>query len=681
MSEPIRKRINQLTDELKHHNYLYYVLAMPEISDREFDALLKELESLEQQYPEYQRSDSPTIQVGGAVTKDFQTVRHDYPMLSLSNTYSKDELMAFDERVRKLVGDHFTYSCELKFDGFAISIKYEQGRLIRAVTRGDGVQGDDVTENVKTIRHLPLAIEGNVPDSFELRGEIFMHRKAFERLNEEREVAGLSAFANPRNCAAGTIKMQDANEVAKRPLDISVYAALGNEQFNERHSNNLNTLTSLGLPVSEHRAICKNVDEVWKFISLWNERRKNLSYDIDGVVVKVDEIALQQELGETAKSPRWAMAYKFETEQAETILLNVEYQVGRTGAITPVANLEPVQLLGTTVKRASLHNEDIIRELDLHEGDTVLVEKGGEIIPKIVGINENLRQAGNQRVQFISSCPACGNTLVRQEGEAAWYCPNHSSCPPQVVGRIEHFISRKAMDIDSLGEEKLQLMYEAGLIRNAADLYDLSFEDLLGLSRVYKDSDGLKERVVSFKDKTVENILSGIEHSKTIPFERVLFALGIRHVGQTVAKKLARHFGNMSSLANAEKDELVGIDEIGGKIADSILQFFTEEENRMIVKRLEEHGLQMESKIGQRSQSGVLNGLKVVVSGVFSKYARDELKQLIEEHGGQVVSSVSSKTDLLLAGENMGPSKREKAEKHQVRIISEAEFEQMIGDE
>lgn len=679
MSDAIRKKIDQLSEELKRHNYLYYVLAKPEISDYAFDMKLKELEELERQYPQYKHADSPSIQVGGAVTKDFQSVLHDVPMLSLSNTYSKQELLDFDERIRKLIGDEFHYSCELKFDGFAISVKYKDGALVQAVTRGDGVKGDDVTANVRTIRNLPKFLNGNdFPEDFEMRGEVFMHRKAFERMNADRIARGESPFANPRNSAAGSIKMQEADEVAKRPLDISLYAVVTRQGFGTCHSENLDRAASWGMPVSAHRKRCKTVEQVWEFISYWNEHRPGLSYDIDGVVVKVDELALQDELGNTAKSPRWAMAYKFETEQAETVLVSVDYQVGRTGAITPVANLIPVLLLGTTVKRASLHNEDIIKELDLRIGDTVLVEKGGEIIPKIVGINENLRQPDSEPLEFIRTCPACGSALERKEGEAAWYCPNSLHCPPQVLGRIEHFIGRKAMDIESLGEGKLQLLYDEGLIRNAADLYALRFNDLLGLSKDYVDEQTGRQRKVSFKEKTVANILSGIQQSIEVPFARVLFAIGIRHVGETVAKKLAMHFGSMNALMAASYDALVAVDEIGEKIAHSILQYFATDQNQKIIEEFRNYGLQMEMEV-QQKKSDTLTGKKFVISGVFQKHSRDDWKQIIEQNGGAMASSVSARTDYLLAGNNMGPAKKEKAEKLGVRVISEEELEQMLN--
>lgn len=679
MSDAIRKKIDQLSEELKRHNYLYYVLAKPEISDYAFDMKLKELEELERQYPQYKHADSPSIQVGGAVTKDFQSVLHDVPMLSLSNTYSKQELLDFDERIRKLIGDEFHYSCELKFDGFAISVKYKDGALVQAVTRGDGVKGDDVTANVRTIRNLPKFLNGNdFPEDFEMRGEVFMHRKAFERMNADRIARGESPFANPRNSAAGSIKMQEADEVAKRPLDISLYAVVTRQGFGTCHSENLDRAASWGMPVSAHRKRCKTVEQVWEFITYWNEHRPGLSYDIDGVVVKVDELALQDELGNTAKSPRWAMAYKFETEQAETVLVSVDYQVGRTGAITPVANLIPVLLLGTTVKRASLHNEDIIKELDLRIGDTVLVEKGGEIIPKIVGINENLRQPDSEPLEFIRTCPACGSALERKEGEAAWYCPNSLHCPPQVLGRIEHFIGRKAMDIESLGEGKLQLLYDEGLIRNAADLYALRFNDLLGLSKDYVDEQTGRQRKVSFKEKTVANILSGIQQSIEVPFARVLFAIGIRHVGETVAKKLAMHFGSMNALMAASYDALVAVDEIGEKIAHSILQYFATDQNQKIIEEFRNYGLQMEMEV-QQKKSDTLTGKKFVISGVFQKHSRDDWKQIIEQNGGAMASSVSARTDYLLAGNNMGPAKKEKAEKLGVRVISEEELEQMLN--
>lgn len=679
MSEEARARIDALTLELKDHNYRYYVLADPVISDRQFDALLKELESLESAYPQFRHSDSPTLRVGGAITKDFQTVVHDVPMQSLGNTYSREELEAFDARIRKELERDFEYVCELKFDGFAISLKYEDGTLVRAVTRGDGVQGDDVTENVRTIRNIPHKLKGTFPARFEIRGEIFMHRKAFEKLNADRIRQGEKPFANPRNSAAGTIKMQEQSEVAKRPLDCFLYFLLADRNSYETHSAGLEAAAHWGLPVSPHRRICRNIDEVWQFISYWDQHRSGLSYDIDGVVVKVNDLSQQEVLGSTSKSPRWAIAYKFETETARTLIHSVDFQVGRTGAVTPVANLEPVELLGTTVKRASLHNADIMEQLELHAGDTVLVEKGGEIIPKIVGVERHSEATDSDRFRFPEQCPICASPLYRNEGEAAHYCPNSAHCPPQVKGRIEHFIGRKALDIDSLGEGKIAMLYDEGLIRDAADLYTLSFGQLNGLTRTVQSEESGEPRTISFREKTAENILAGISNSTSRPFHAVLFGLGIRYVGETVAKKLASRFRNIDELMAADRSELESTPEIGSKIAESILAWFESSENRELVERLRNAGLQMQAEAGTEPSSDVLNGKTIVVSGVFSSYDRDTMKQLIEQNGGKVGSSISSKTSFVLAGENMGPSKLKKAEDLGIRILSESEFLEMIG--
>ncbi|MCB9262231.1 MAG: NAD-dependent DNA ligase LigA [Flavobacteriales bacterium] len=678
MSEQIQQKIKQLTDELKQHNYSYYVLAMPEISDREFDQKLKELEKLEQAYPQYKDQNSPTSIVGGGITKEFETIKHDTPMLSLGNTYSQQELIDFDNRIKKLIGDDFEYTCELKFDGFAIGLKYIDGKLARALTRGDGVQGDDVTTNVKTIRSIPHHLSGNFPAEVEVRGEIFMHRKAFEKMNTEREAAGEKPFANPRNSAAGTIKMQEQNEVAKRPLDAFLYHVLGDEKEFTTHHGSLLKAKSWGLPVSDEMRIAKNMEEVWKYIEQWDKKRKELSFDIDGIVVKVNDFALQRELGFTAKSPRWAIAYKFETERASTRLLSISYQVGRTGAITPVANLEPVLLLGTTVKRASLHNADIISELDVRVGDMVYVEKGGEIIPKIVGIDENQRPSNAEKTIFIHQCPECQTELIRKEGEAAHYCPNDNGCPPQIKGRIEHFISRKALNIDSLGEGKIGILYDSNLVKNAADLYQLCFDQLEGLSKTIINEETGDERLISFREKTAQKILDGIEQSKNIPFSQVLYGLGIRFVGATVAKKLANHFKTIHNLRAATFEQLIAVDEIGDKIAESVLDYFSNETNNGIVDQLIAAGLQMEEAEAAAPTSNALGGAKIVVSGVFSHFSRDEIKNEVEKHGGINVSSISAKTDYVLAGENMGPAKLEKAQKLGVKIISEEEFLEMI---
>ncbi len=674
-----KERIDALTEELKEHNYKYYVLADPTISDREFDAKLEELSKLEEAYPQFRHPNSPTVVVGGGITKDFETIRHDVPMLSLGNTYSKEELQDFDTRVRKSLGDDFQYTCELKFDGFAISLKYENGELVRAVTRGDGVQGDDVTTNVRTIRAIPRHLHGDFPSNFEVRGEVFMHKKAFARLNHEREEQGLKTFANPRNSAAGTIKMQEQDEVAKRPLDCFLYHVVVNGPESGTHYDNLKKAASWGLPISDHRKLCSNFDELWDFIEYWDAHRKDLSFEIDGVVIKVNDLNQQEELGYTSKSPRWAIAYKFETETARTILNEVTYQVGRTGAVTPVANLEPVHLLGTTVKRASLHNADIMEQLQLHAGDAVFVEKGGEIIPKIVGVDTKARNEGAEVIHFIKDCPECGTPLHRNEGEAAHYCPNDSGCPPQIKGRIEHFISRKALDIDSLGEGKIAMLFDEGLISNAADLYDLQYDQLNGLSKTTVNELTGESRLISFREKTVEKILAGIESSKERPFHSVLYGLGIRYVGETVAKRLAKSFGSVENLSKASNEELENTPEIGSVIAKSVVDYFADEQNAELVNRLTMAGLHMEIEESEGPVSDILEGERIVVSGVFSRIGRNELKALIEQHGGKNVSSISAKTTFVLAGENMGPAKLEKARSLGVPIMSEDEFFERIG--
>lgn len=679
MSQDIKNTISALTESLRKHNYNYYVLAMPKISDREFDKQLKELERLEAAYPQYKQSNSPTTSVGGAVTKDFNTVAHDVPMLSLGNTYSKEELFDFDNRVKKLIGDNFEYTCELKFDGLAIGIKYKNGVLTQALTRGDGVQGDDVTTNVKTIRSIPHHLKGEYPDEVEVRGEIFMHRKAFAKMNADRIAAGDKPFANPRNSAAGTIKMQEQSEVAKRPLDAFLYHILGDEKEFKTHNGALLKAKAWGLPVNDDMRIASTMEDVWSFIEVWDKKRKDLSYDIDGIVIKVNDFNLQHDLGFTAKSPRWAIAYKFETERASTKLESISYQVGRTGAVTPVANLEPVLLLGTTVKRASLHNADVMSDLDVRIGDTVYVEKGGEIIPKIVGVNLEKRASTAAPTTFIHLCPECGTPLVRTEGEAAHYCPNDGGCPPQIKGRIEHFISRKALNIDSLGEGKIGMLFDAGLVTSPADLYDLSFEDLNGLSKSVVNEDTGESRLISFREKTAQKIIDGIVASKQIPFDRVLYGIGIRFVGSTVAKKLAQHFKTIISLQQAELEMLVTVDEIGDKIGQSVVDFFAIESNREMVERLTTAGLQMEQAAGEALLSSKLEGMKIVVSGVFTSFSRNDLKSEIEKHGGQNVGSISAKTSFVLAGENMGPAKLEKAEKLGVRVVSESEFIEMIN--
>ena len=675
-----KQQIDALTKELKEHNYNYYVLAEPTISDREFDRKLKELEALEKEFPELAHPDSPVKVVGGAVTKNFITKKHSRPMLSLGNTYSEAELRVFDERAKKLAGMDFDYVAELKFDGFAIGLTYKNGKLIQALTRGDGTQGDDVTENVKTIRTVPHQLHGNYPEEFEIRGEIFMHRKAFDRMNEERVKNGEAPFANPRNTAAGTIKMHESSEVAKRPLDCFLYHFLGDEKRFLTHYDSLKEAETWGLQINEAAKVCKSMDEVWAFIKHWDKERKKLSFEIDGVVVKVNSYQLQHELGFTAKNPRWAIAYKFETERAATKLLSVSFQVGRTGAVTPVANLEPVLLLGTTVKRASLHNQDIINELDIRVGDTVFVEKGGEIIPKIIEVDLDMRPLDSKPLEFITHCPECGTALIRKEGEVAHYCPNEEGCPPQIKGKMVHFVARKALDIDSMGEERIDLLHEKGLLKNVADFYDLKYEQIFGLSKTTKDEETGKTKDTRILEKSANNILLGIETSKNTPFERVLFGLGIRFVGETVAKKLAKYFKTIDAIAAATFEELNAVDEIGDTIAESIIQWFANPQHLEIIEKLKAAGLHLSvDESNQPEIDNKLDGKSFVVSGVFTKFSRDELKDTIEKFGGKNVGSISSKTDFVLAGENMGPAKLQKATDLGIKIISEEDFLEMIG--
>jgi DNA ligase (NAD+) len=674
------KRIKELTGQINDHNYRYYVLSKPIITDFEFDMLLEELARLERKFPELVSPDSPTQRIGGDITKEFVQVAHKYPMLSLGNTYSREEIVAFDQRVRKSLSDRPEYVCELKYDGVAIGLTYRDGRLVMALTRGDGTAGDDVTTNVRTIKSIPLRLHGDYIPEFEIRGEIFMPRKSFENLNILREKEGLAAFANPRNAASGSLKMQDSSEVAKRNLDCFLYYMPGEKLPFDNHYQNLLKAKEWGLKVSPYLAKCKTVEEIFQFIDEWDNARRELPFDIDGVVIKVNSYSQQQTLGYTAKSPRWAIAYKFKAEQVSTRLLTVSYQVGRTGTVTPVANLAPIWLGGTKVKRATLHNADFIEKLDLHEGDHVFIEKGGEIIPKVVSADVDKRSENAVKIKFIDNCPECGTPLTRRENEAAWYCPNETGCAPQLKGKLEHFIARRAMDIDSLGEGKIELLYDKGLVRNLADLYDLTYTDLIGLEKTYTTEDEDKPRKVSFREKTVEKILIGLEKSKNIPFERVLFALGIRFVGETVAKKLATHFGSVDKLENASLDELTAVQEIGEKIAESVREFFADKKNREIIHRLREHGLQMEIQL-QKKPADVPRRLEdktFVVSGVFSHFSRDELKATIEEFGGKIISSISSKTDYLVAGENMGPAKKQKAQDLGVPIISEEDFIKMI---
>lgn len=685
--EEARQRIAELSEELERHNYNYYILANPTISDYEFDMKLEELSRLEKKFPQFLLSTSPTQRVGGGVTKEFKSVEHRYPMLSLANSYSKEDIEEFITRIKKTINEEVEFCCELKFDGLSISLQYEDGVLVRAVTRGDGTRGDDVTTNVKTIRTIPLKLQGDFPPFFEMRGEIVMPLDSFNRLNEERADEGSQLFANPRNAAAGTLKLQDSREVAHRRLDSYEYYMMMDdlETRFSTHYESLMASRKWGFNVSNFICLCKNVDEIFDFINYWDEKRHELPFAIDGIVLKVNSFAQQQLLGFTAKSPKWAIAYKFKAEEVETELLSVDFQVGRHGTITPVANLAPVQLAGTTVKRATLNNEDFIRQFDLHYGDTVSVVKGGEIIPKIIGVNLNRRKEGVEPVKFVTHCPICGAELVQNEGEVAWYCPNTLGCSPQIRGRIEHFIGRKAMNIESLGEGKVELLYEEGLIKDVADLYDLTYDKLFGLEKVITIQDEysllpVATRKVSFKEKTALNILDALEKSKNVPFERVLFALGIKFVGETVAKTLAFALHDIDHIINASVEEMTQIDEIGEKIALSVRNFFDDERNIEIVNRLKAAGLRFVVEEKQASdKEQVLAGKSFVVSGVFEHYSRDGIKETIEAYGGKNVSSISSKTDFVLAGDKMGPEKRKKAESLNIPIITEADFEKMIG--
>ncbi|MCI7376990.1 MAG: NAD-dependent DNA ligase LigA [Bacteroidales bacterium] len=684
--EEARNRIAELSDTIEYHNRRYYILNQPSISDYEFDMLMEELISLEKLFPEYALPSSPTKRVGGDLTKEFPTVRHRYPMLSLSNSYNRGEIVDFIKRIEKTIDEPVEFVCELKFDGVSISLTYEDGILTRGVTRGDGAQGDDVTTNVKTIRSIPLKLKGDYPNFLEMRGEIIMPHDSFRNTNKEREELGLPLFANPRNAAAGTIKLFDSREAANRRLDNYCYYMMSDNIPYETHYESLMAAREWGFNISNHIALCKNIDEIEDFINYWDTERKNLPFDIDGIVIKVNSFAQREILGLTAKSPRWAIAYKFKAEQVKTRLLSVDFQVGRHGTITPVANLQPVQLAGTTVKRATLNNADFIKQLDLHYNDIVKVEKGGEIIPKIVGIDVESRNDEQSEVQFIERCPECGAKLIQNEGEAAWYCPNSSGCPPQIKGRIEHFISRKAMNIESLGEGKVQVLFDNNLIKNYADLYDLTYEKMFGLENVvvinddFNLQDSPKTRKVSFKEKTVNNILKSLQKSKEVPFARVLFALGIKEVGEVTAKILANTFGDIDAIASASVEELQEVNTVGVTIAESIRNFFDKPENIIIIERLKKAGLQFNNEKKAVSESQALAGKSIVVSGVFSSFSRDEIKQLIEYHGGKNSSSISSKTDFLLAGEKMGPEKKKKAEALNVKIINEDEFLKMIEE-
>ena len=676
-----KSRIEKLSKQLNEHNYRYYVLDSPTISDFEFDVLLKELESLEKQFPEFASDDSPTQRVGGQITKKFNTVKHKYPMLSLGNTYSIEELQNFDSRIRKKINQEFDYVCELKFDGVAIGLTYKNGRLVQAVTRGDGIQGDEVAGNVKTIRSIPLRIYAdNLPDEFEVRAEIIMPHKSFIRLNEDKQKNNEPLFANPRNAASGSLKLQDSSLVAKRNLDCYVYGIMGNNLPFQSHFENLEKAKQWGFKVADLTRKCSNIQEVMNFIEEVETLRSNLPYDIDGIVIKVNDYSQQEQLGYTSKFPRWAISYKYKAEQGVTRLLDVTYQVGRTGAVTPVAILEPVLVAGTTVKRASLYNADKMDELDLHYYDTVLVEKGGEIIPKIVEVNTGLRQVNSKKILFATHCPECNTILIRNEGEAVHYCPNSETCPPQIQGKIEHFISRRAMNIEGLGEGRVEVLIQNALIRNMADLYDLKYDQLLGLEKVVTDEITGKQKKISFREKTVNNILNAINTSRDIPFERVLYALGIRHLGETGAKKLARHFGNIDKIRNSNFEELIAVPEIGERIAGSIIDYFDDEQNGEIVNRLVEAGLNFKAETVLHEEPGnlPLEGKSFVVSGVFEGYSRNQIKDLIEQKGGKNVSSLSSKTDFLLAGDKMGPEKKKKAEELNIPIITEEDFNKMI---
>jgi DNA ligase (NAD+) len=667
--EVIKKRVDELTELINTHNHNYYVLSEPTISDYDFDQLLKELERLEKENPEFASDISPTKRVGGDITKKFETVEHTYPMLSLSNSYSTEEIIEWENRNKKLSDQPLTYACELKYDGVAIGIRYENGELVQAVTRGDGTKGENITTNVKTIRSIPLKLRGNFPSKFEIRGEIFFPLANFNKLNEEKIALGEPVYANPRNTASGTLKNQDSSVVAQRGLDCYIYSVYGENLGFPGHWEAVLAAGQWGfkIPDASKNMIkkCHSIDEIVAFIDYWDKKRHDLPFEIDGIVIKVNDYAQQDELGFTAKSPRWAIAYKYKAEKAETLLNEVTYQVGRTGAITPVANLQPVLLAGTTVKRASLHNSDQVEKLDLHLGDSVYVEKGGEIIPKIVGVNLEKRKPGAQKVIFIENCPECNAQLVRREGEAQHYCPNDTGCGTQIKGKIEHFISRKAMNIEGLGPETIELLYKKDLVKNYADLYDLEFDQVVGLERM--------------ADKSANNIIASIAASKQTPFERVLFALGIRHVGETVAKKLAKYFKSIDGLMAASFDELKAVDEIGEKIAMSIQHFFTDPKNLEIVNRLKAKGLNFE--IVQTGETkDTLQNQTFVISGIFSKVSRNELAGLIEKFGGKNTGSISAKTNYLVAGENMGPAKLAKAQQLGVKIISEDDFLAMIAE-
>lgn len=659
-------KINNLRQKLREHNYNYYVLDNPTVSDYEFDIKLKELQFLEEAHPEFYDANSPTLRVGGEVTKNFNTVVHNQRMYSLDNSYSLEDLQDWEVRIKKLVDGDISYTCELKYDGASISLTYENGSLLRAVTRGDGLQGDEVTANIKTIKSVPLQLKGNFPAKFDIRGEIVLPFDGFDKMNEERIANGEEPYRNPRNTASGSLKLQDSAEVAKRPLECLLYNLKADKLPFETQFEGLEFAREMGFKVPNEAKLATSIEEVFQFINYWDHARHDLPYETDGVVVKVNSLFQQDELGFTSKAPRWAMAYKFKAEQVSTKLKEITYQVGRTGAITPVANLEPVALAGTIVKRASLHNADQIEKLDIRINDQVYVEKGGEIIPKIIAVDLSQRPANSQSTQYISECPECQTPLERLEGEAKHFCPNYNGCNPQIIGRIQHYISRKAMDIDGLGGETVTLLVNEGLITNYADLYTITKEQVIPLERM--------------ADKSAENLVQGIAASKQIPFERVLFAIGIRFVGETVAKKLAKHYKSIQALASASIEDLEKVDEIGIKIAESVVAFFASEENKLTVQRLKEYGVQLEISAEKlANQTNKLEGKSFVVSGVFATVSRVELKKLIEDNGGKNVSSISSKTDYVVAGDKMGPSKKEKAEKLNIPLISEADFLEMIS--
>jgi DNA ligase (NAD+) len=665
MNDPILEKIQTLREELNQHNYNYYVLDTPSISDYEFDQKLKALQELEKQYPQYNDPNSPSVRVGGQITKNFPTVTHEFRMYSLDNSYSKEELEEWEKRVLKLLGtEKVSFVCELKYDGASIDLTYRQGKLVQATTRGDGIQGDEITANVRTIGSVPLTLRGDYPEDFHIRGEIIILKEGFKKMNEQRIAEGEDPYMNPRNTASGSLKLQDTTEVAKRPLDCLLYYVVGNNLPIHTQFESLQKAREWGFKVPSQSQLCHSTQEVMDFINYWDIHRHDLPYETDGVVIKVNEYHAQQELGYTSKSPRWAIAYKFKAEQVSTTLESISYQVGRTGAITPVANLTPVLLAGTIVKRASLHNADQIAKLGLHLSDEVFVEKGGEIIPKITGVKLEQRSSQATPITFITHCPECNTPLVRNEGEAQHYCPNAYGCPPQITGRIQHFISRKAMDIEGLGSETVELMFRAGLIHNYADLYELKAEQIQDLERM--------------GTRSAQNIIKGIKKSKEVPFERVLFALGIRMVGETVAKKLAKTYKSLQALRTTSYEALIQIDEIGDRIAQSVTEFFANDLNKAILECLERYGLQMEIQETEAPISDVLKGKTLVVSGVFARHSRDELKALIESHGGKVGSSISSKTSYVVAGENMGPSKLEKATQLNIPILSEADFEKLI---